>query len=172
MQDDEVIRDGRLVLRPAVLDDVAWLAAAAEQPAIARWWGETGEDVWRRRFVDEDGEAHRYVVELDGDPVGFAQWYEEDDPEYRHAGMDLFLIDAAQGRGIGIDVVRLLARWLIEVRGHHRLVIDPAADNQRAIRCYERVGFLPIGIARKRERTQEGTWRDSLLMDLLADELT
>jgi len=26
------------------------------------------------------------------------------------------------------EVVRLLARWLIDVRGHHRLVIDPVAD--------------------------------------------
>ncbi|MFO7959526.1 MAG: GNAT family protein, partial [Nitriliruptoraceae bacterium] len=62
--------------------------------------------------------------------------------------------------------------WLIDVRGHHRLVIDPAAANERAIRCYQRVGFRPIGIARERERTSDGTWRDSLLMDLLADELT
>jgi aminoglycoside 6'-N-acetyltransferase len=31
-------------------------------------------------------------------------------------------------------------------RGHHRLVIDPAADNERAIRCYERVGFRRIGV--------------------------
>ncbi len=172
MHDDEVIRDDRIVLRPAKLDDVPWLAAAAEHPSIARWWGETGDEVWRRRFVDEGEDAHRYVIEVAGAPVGFAQWYEEDDPEYRHAGMDLFLAEDAQGRGIGIEVVRLLARWLIEVRGHHRLVIDPAADNRRAIRCYERAGFHPIGIARQRERTQEGTWRDSLLMDLLADELT
>jgi aminoglycoside 6'-N-acetyltransferase len=172
MFDDEVIRGERIVLRPAVLDDVPMLAAMAAEPAIARWWGETGEAVWRRRFTDEVDDAHRYVIERDGHPIGFAQWYEEDDPEYRSAGLDLFIAEGEQGQGTGVEVVRLLARWLIEVRGHHRLVIDPAADNVRAIRCYERAGFRPIGVARQRERTQDGTWRDSLLMDLLAEELT
>lgn len=99
--------------------------------------------IWRRRFIEQDQDAHRYVIEHDGSPIGFAQWYEEQGPEYRHAGMDLFLAPHAQGRGLGVEVVRLLARWLIDVRGHHRLVIDPAAANERAIRCYQRVGFAP-----------------------------
>lgn len=169
---NDEIRGQSLVLRPATLDDVPWLARIAAEPSVAPWWGEQGEKTWRRRFIEEKADAHRYVIEQGGSPIGFAQWYEEADPEYRHAGLDLFLAQHAQGRGLGAEVVRLLAKWLIDVRGHHRLVIDPAAANERAIRCYQRVGFRPIGIARERERTSDGTWRDSLLMDLLADELT
>lgn len=169
---NDAIRGERLALRPATLDDVPWLARIAAEPSVAPWWGEQGEQIWRRRFIEQDQDAHRYVIEQDGSAIGFAQWYEEQDPEYRHAGMDLFLAQDAQGRGIGAEVVRLLARWLINVRGHHRLVIDPAAANMRAIRCYQSVGFRPIGVARQRERSPDGTWRDSLLMDLLADELT
>lgn len=171
MLDDEVLRDDRLVLRPAGVDDLPWLAATAAAPSIARWWGPSDEPTWRRRLVEESGGTHHYVIEHDGESVGFAQWYEEADPDYRYAGIDLFLADAAQGQGLGSEVVRLLAWWLTEVRGHHRLFIDPAADNTAAIRCYERVGFRAIGIARRRERSPEGTWRDSLLMDLLAEEL-
>lgn len=165
------IRGERLTLRPATLDDIPWLAKTAATPCVGPWWGEQGEHVWRRRFVEEADDAHRHVIEEGSSSIGFAQWYEEQDPEYRHAGMDLFLARDAQGRGLGAEVVRLLARWLIDVRGHHRLVIDPAAANERAIRCYESVGFHPIGIARQRERSPDGTWRDSLLMDLLAGEL-
>ncbi len=52
-------------------------------------------------------------------------------------------------------------------------VIDPAADNQPAIRCYTAVGFRPVGIMRRYERNADGSgWHDGLLMDLLADELT
>ena len=51
------------------------------------------------------------------------------------------------------------------------LVIDPAADNAAAIRSYTKVGFRPVGIMRRYERVTDGTWHDSLLMDLLADEL-
>lgn len=40
----------------------------------------------------------------------------------------------------------VLARHLFDERGHHRLVIDPAAANTRAIRAYERGGFSrPLG---------------------------
>ena len=65
-----------------------------------------------------------------------------------------------------------LARYLIRVRGHHRVTIDPAADNERAIRAYGRVGFRPVGIMRAYERGPDGAWHDGLLMDLLADDLT
>ena len=124
------IRGECLRLRPATVDDVPWLAQIAATPSVALWWGEQGEQVWRRRFVAEDQDAHRYVIEGGGSSIGFTQWYEEDDPEYRHAGMDLFLAQHAQGRGLGAEVVQLLARWLIDVRGHHRLVIDPAVANE------------------------------------------
>ena len=33
------------------------------------------------------------------------------------------------GQGLGPDAIRLLAAYLIDVRGHHRLTIDPVADN-------------------------------------------
>jgi aminoglycoside 6'-N-acetyltransferase len=76
------------------------------------------------------------------------------------------------GRGLGADAVRRLARHLFEDRGHHRITIDPAAHNERAIRAYRRVGFRPVGVMRRYERGGDGTWHDGLLMDLLPEELT
>ena len=100
------------------------------------------------------------------------QYFEEDDPEFRHAGIDLFLGAPFQGRGLGIDAVRTMARHLVADRGHQRLVIDPAAHNERAIRCYEKVGFKRVGVMREYWLDADGVWRDGLLLDLLADELT
>jgi aminoglycoside 6'-N-acetyltransferase len=48
-------------------------------------------------------------------------------------------------RGVGRDAVCTLARYLVRTRHHHRLVIDPDADNEPAIRCYASVGFRPVG---------------------------
>lgn len=56
-------------------------------------------------------------------------------------GIDIFVSSRFQGRGIGTDAVRTMARYVIEVRGHHRLTIDPAATNVRAIHVYGKVGF-------------------------------
>src|SRR5688572_26542137 len=64
-----------------------------------------------------------------------------------------------------------MARYLVHDRGHHRLAIDPAVTNERAIRAYQRVGFRPGGVMRQYERGHDGQWHDCLLMDLLASDL-
>ena len=119
---------------------------------------------------DVQGERH-YVIERDGRVVGLIQSYEEEEPEFRHAGIDLFLATDVQGKGLGPDAIAILARYLIDVRGHHRLTIDPAADNQAAIAAYRKVGFRPVGVMRAYQRMADGTWVDALLMEMLADEL-
>ena len=67
--------------------------------------------------------------------------------------------------------MRLVIAHLIAERGHHRFTIDPALANERAIRAYEAVGFRRVGVMRRYERGLDGTWHDSLLMDLLVDEI-
>ena len=137
-------------------------------PEVAARWGEP-EPGWP---LDDPG-AVCFAVLVDGEVRGMVQYDEESDPEYRHASVDIFLDPAVHGRGVGQDTVRALARYLIGERGHHRLVIDPAADNTPAIRCYEKVGFRRVGVMRRYERDNDGAgWHDGLLMDLLANELT
>ncbi len=108
---------------------------------------------------------------MTGAVIGLIQWAEEDDPDYRHASIDIYLDPPTHGRGLGTDAVATLAHHLFEHHGHHRLTIDPAADNGPAIRCYEKVGFRPVGVMRRYERGPDGTWHDGLLMDLLAEDL-
>ena len=90
---------------------------------------------------------------------------------YRHASIDIFLTASRHGQGLGTEAIRLLARHLFEDRGHHRITIDPAADNAVAIRAYEKAGFRRVGIMRSYERGPDGLWHDGLLMDLLEGEL-
>ena len=104
--------------------------------------------------------------------IGGIQWWQDADPAFRHAGMDIFVTTDMQGRGIGTETVRVLARHLIDDHAFHRLVIDPSAANEPAIRAYSKVGFKPVGRLRRSWRGPDGTWEDQLLMDLLADELT
>ncbi len=164
---------GALVrLRPATGDDVPRLAEIRSAPEVARrWGGDAGlTDAVTSDLADPDTQVLAILHE--GRVVGAIQWSEEQDPEYRHAGIDIYLDPAVHGRGLGTDAVRAVARHLIDDRGHHRLVIDPAADNAAAIRCYTKAGFRPVGILRSYERGADGTWHDGLLMDLLAGELT
>jgi aminoglycoside 6'-N-acetyltransferase len=164
------LKGERVVLRPLAEADLPRVAAIQAQPAVAARWGEPDEADLRAKQDGTEGVV-AYAIELDGEVVGLIEYHEEDDPMYRHAGIDIFLSEEVHGRGLGTDAVRTLARYLVHERGHHRLTIDPAADNTAAIRAYEKVGFRPVGVMRQYERLPAGDWHDGLLMDLLADEL-
>jgi aminoglycoside 6'-N-acetyltransferase len=113
------------------------------------------------------------TIEVDGRIAGMIQFAEETDPKYRHASIDLFVDPELHSRGIGSEAVRRVVRMLIDERGHHRITIDPAADNAAAIRAYEKAGFRPVGVMRAYERDGDGRgWHDGLLMELLAGEET
>ncbi len=161
-----------VTLRPATAEDVAPLAAIRATPEVfARWRGtgdlpaEVAEDL-------ADPGTEVFAIEHAGRVVGAVQWHAENEPDYRHAGIDIFLDPAVHGQGLGTDAVRALARHLTTTLDFHRLVIDPAADNAAAIRCYAKVGFRPVGVMRAYERGADGVWHDGLLMDLLAEEVT
>jgi aminoglycoside 6'-N-acetyltransferase len=165
------LSDGTITIRPASLSDAGALAAILATPEVARWW--PAYDL--ARVEDELGDIGPteavYTILLDGAIVGLIQTNEENEPEFRHAGIDLFLAPAHHGRGLGPAAIRLVARHLIDVRGHHRLTIDPAAANEHAIRAYEKVGFRRVGVLRRYQRFPDGSWHDGLLMEMLADEL-
>lgn len=153
---------GRLVtLRPAEAADAPTLLAILDQPDVAEWWP---RHEWER--LDES-DAVTFAIVLDGAVVGCIQYDEETDPDYFSVAVDIFLSSAVHGRGVGSDAMRTLIAWLIDVRGHHRLTVDPAALNARAIHVYEKLGFRAVGALRRYERVAGGSWRDALLMELL-----
>ncbi|MCX5121734.1 GNAT family N-acetyltransferase [Micromonospora sp. NBC_00362] len=163
---------GALVtLRLAVAMDIPVLAGIRAKPEVyERWRG--GADLAASVADDlDDPDVHPLVIEHRGQVVGMIQWGAETDPDYRHANIDIYVDPDVHGQGLGTDAIRTLARHLFVDHGHHRIVIDPAADNAAAIRCYSKVGFRPVGLMRSYERDPDGSWHDGLLMDLLADEL-
>jgi aminoglycoside 6'-N-acetyltransferase len=162
------LRGDRVVLRPLAEADVARVVELGRDPDVARWWRGIDDPYVREKVTD----GVTFAILDDGEVAGMIQYHEEDDEEYRHAGMDLFLGTPFQDRGLGTDTVRTMARYLIEERGHHRLTIDPAAHNDRAIRCYEKAGFRRVGVMREYWLDPDGVWRDGVLLDLLAPELT
>lgn len=160
-------RDG-VVLRPPVAGELRALAEAlASDPESSPWLG-TDADATTRWFTAPGVGA--LVVEWEGRTAGVITFEEQLDPDYRYANIDIGLLGHSVGRGVGTTALRALIRWLIDVRGHHRITIDPAVGNARAIHAYGKVGFRSVGVTRESERGSDGTWHDNLLMDLLARE--
>jgi aminoglycoside 6'-N-acetyltransferase len=151
-------------LRPLTRGDEDELLRIHSTPDVTRWWGEPEPG-----FPYDEPESTRFTIEVDGRVAGMIQFWEEREPQYRHAGIDLFVDPALHGRGIGTEAVRQLAQALIREHGHHRITIDPAAGNAAAIRAYEKAGFRRVGVMRRYERAPDGSWRDGLLMELVEE---
>ena len=167
-----MLRGERVTLRPVEPTDLDAFIALFTARDMERYWpGKDREKLAREHVWPEDDAATVYAVIVDGVTVGLIQSWEEREPDYRHAGIDIALHPDWHGQGLGTDAVRTLARHLFDDVGHHRVTIDPAADNHRAIRCYEKVGFRPVGVMRQYERGHDGTFHDGLLMDLLPTDL-
>ena len=139
----------------------AALQAIHQRPEVLEFWGEPDHD-----FPDDEPTSARWAVVFEDRVVGLIQYWEETEPASRHAGIDIFLDPDVHGRGIGTDAISALVDHLFTDLDHRRIVIDPEVRNVAAIRCYEKVGFQPIGVERQ-SFFIGGAWRDCLLMDLL-----
>jgi len=98
----------RVRLRSTTPADVTVLRTILCTPGVAQWWPNVTREECEEIVTRADVPA--FVVEFDGDAIGVIQYSEEQDPDYEHAGIDVAIHDAWQGRGLGTDAVRTLAR--------------------------------------------------------------
>jgi aminoglycoside 6'-N-acetyltransferase len=130
------VRGELTTLRPADAGDVDRLVAWHADPEVARYWDDetfTREEM-EKRLARPDVEA--WIVERSGEPVGYLQVHPE--------GLDMFLVPAARGRGLGPDAARAMARHLLDGGGFSRVTVDPYAWNETAVRAWERAGFVEV----------------------------
>ena len=127
------------------------------RPHIVEWWGgerpslaEVREHYLPRVMAEES--VTPYIAMLGTEPIGYAQsyiamgsgggwWEDETDPGVR--GIDQSLANADQlGKGLGTQLVRALVERLFADPAVTKIQTDPDPRNLRAIRCYEKAGFV------------------------------
>jgi aminoglycoside 6'-N-acetyltransferase len=133
-------------LHAATAADLDLVAGWFADPEFYRWWGgvpKTREEVAARRlgFANGDEIVYAFVAHDETRPVGYLQAW-TDLPGI--GGIDIVLIPEARDRGLGPDAVRTLARHCRSTLGWTGITIDPAVDNRRAIRAFEKAGFTPL----------------------------
>lgn len=146
--------------RPLTPADLPLLHEWLQRPHVSEWWSPTptlAEVAADFLPLTRAESAERgYIALLDGEPLGFIQsygvmgsgggwWEDERDPGAR--GVDQFLAHEAQlGQGLGAAMLLAFTEALFRDPAVSKVQVDPAPDNERAIRCYRRAGFLPQGI--------------------------
>lgn len=101
--------------------------------------------------------------------LGFVQ-VSDLDPLDRRGELGIGLASEAQGSGHGGRALSLLLEHLRATRGLRKMSLRVRSDNERAIRCYERAGFVRCGLLRSHVHI-ENAWRDVMLMECLLEEL-
>ena len=161
------VLDGeRMRLRPPVEEDAAPLLAILSEPEVSRWWVDYTAERIRSEILES---GHAFIMEIEGRTAGAIFMYPEDDPEYLHVEMHLFLGAEWYRRRYGAEALTILIGHLAD-QGHHRFTLDPNVNNAPAIRSYERLGFQRVGILRQYQLRADGTHEDGLLMDLVLSD--
>ena len=135
--------------RPATPDDLTRLRRWLYAPEVKRWWGNPSEQFELLRADLNEPRMRMRIVSFNGRAFAYAQDYEahawpqphlEDLPHGSRA-IDSFIgWPSMIGRGHGQAYLRQLAERLC-AEGAPLVAIDPAIDNARARRAYEKAGF-------------------------------
>ena len=136
----ETIAGENVTLRPTSRDDLELLAGWSADPSFVTWWGgkpKTRVEV-ATKYLNEDPTRKAFVVLADGEPVGFMQAWSDEPPD---GGIDIVLKPDAQGKGFGTDAARTLAKHL-RANGWRKITVDPVSQNYRAIKSFEKAGFI------------------------------
>ncbi len=151
---------GAIAFHPVTHADLPMLRGWMEQPHWREWWGDLEEELADIGAMIEGRDTTRpYIFSVDGKPTGYIQvWFIADQIEAGWAekeewltmvpagsvGVDLSIGEAEDlDRGIGTAALRAFTLDLA-VQGHQTILIDPAPENLRAVRAYEKAGFRAI----------------------------
>lgn len=165
-----------LRLRPASPDDAAARFSLGNNSDIVRMFGVSHSDTKPMTMDAAKAWAHghatnpyAWIIELAGRLIGEIKLHGIHAQD-RRASMAIAIYDPMQlGKGHGSEAIRLLLHHAFAELNFHRIGIRVLAYNERAIRAYQKCGFVIEG--RERETAfVDGLWHDDLMMGILSRE--
>lgn len=173
------IAGNSIILRAWERDDaqVRWEAdrTADDTEPKLRDWHEPPKPLAQReaeadeRVASSDESVVALIIEADGRAVGDINLFNIDERN-RSAMLGLSIWRTEdRGRGYGTDAVRALVRWAFRQKNLHRIELGVAPHNERAVRVYERVGFVAEG-RRRESHYEDGRYVDDIIMGLLRSD--
>ena len=117
----------------------------------------------------DDHEFTWFAIEIEGKMVGECGLHDRD-RRSRVAALGIGIYDPDYvGRGYGREAAGLLLDWAFDIQNYERIWLDTSSANERAIRCYQALGFVEEGRMRNQVFV-DGKYVDMVLMGLLRDE--
>ncbi len=165
-----------ITLRPATPDDAAEFAKLFATRGAANGTLQhpyTSPEIWRTRLAANSGTRECVFVALANRRiVGNAGVYpSSENPQRKHvSGIGIAVMDAYQGRGVGRLLMNACLDFADQWANYSRVELTVHADNTRAIKLYESLGFITEG--RHRDYSfREGGYVDALFMGRVSKAL-
>ena len=156
-----------LKLRPALLADIGAIMAIERSPDYELYVARSDEE-GHREMLASPSHAYRVGIGQSGAIEAFAVLRGLGDP---HLNLYLKRIAVAlPGLGLGTAFLSLVLDEAFGTMGAERFHLDCFADNLRAQRAYEKLGFTRDGVLRQAYRLADGTRADLVMMAILKSE--
>ena len=153
----------RVTLRDPHTSDGAALLAVLKEPEVAFWWVGFDEQRVQNELIAEPGTTR--IIEVAGQVAGGLIVLRSSDAEYPTTVMHIFLSTAFRGQRLGEETLALAIQHEF-ASGITRVTLDPNINNGGAIRSYERLGFVKVGVLRDYQVRPSGALEDALFMDM------
>ncbi|MBE9033165.1 acetyltransferase [filamentous cyanobacterium LEGE 11480] len=147
----QTIGEPKINLRPAVPSDLALLRIWDEQPHVIA--SDPDDDwEWETELHRNPDWREQLIAELDGRPIGCIQIIDPALEESHYWGdvpgglraIDIWIGDAIDlGKGYGTQMMALAIDRCFAEPTVTAILVDPLANNIRAHRFYQRLGFKP-----------------------------
>jgi aminoglycoside 6'-N-acetyltransferase len=135
--------------RPMSADDLPLVKNWLARPHVVEWWGDPDEQFGLVSGDMNEPAMDQYIVSLNDAPLGYLQCYRLTDwntgfgpqPEGTRGIDQMIGIPEMVGQGHGSGFIREFIDRLL-ASSTPRVVVDPDPENARAIRAYEKAGFV------------------------------
>ncbi len=160
--------DETVILRPVQIEDAKQIIEAVEQIIQSGLYIQKevprtldNEQNFIHKMIDLD---NMYIVaEINQEIVGIARVIRGELEMKRHIGIfRTWLINTAQGKGIGSEIMKYTLKWC-EIHQLHKLCLTVFASNDSAHKLYERYGFVQEGVQKEQVKIN-GLYDDEVFM--------
>ncbi|RII34114.1 GNAT family N-acetyltransferase [Clostridium chromiireducens] len=176
-------KNGELIIRSLEYSDKCLIIKWLSDNEVLKYY-EGRDNPYNKEMVEEkfyksNENETRCIIEYSEIPIGYIQFYSIDKKECEEYGYqnfqdtvfgtDQFIGETKYwGQGIGTLLIKSMVNFLIREKGAKKIILDPQVWNERAIRCYEKSGFIKTKILPKHE-LHEGELKDCWLMEYSVD---
>lgn len=174
IEDHRILRGASVVLRPLATGDLRRCVRWFSDPQVTQFLGRAApvtlaeEERWYHDYVRR-GDEQIFAIEIDGRHVGNLGLHKVD-RVHRKADLGIVIGETSYwSRGFGTDALRTALRYGFDQLGLNKISLDVLEGNGRAIRSYEKCGFVREGIHRE-DVYKDGRFLNVIRMSILARE--